>query len=559
MEATVLAEENATLKGLLDELAAEKSRLSSEAERLSSEREKYRELYLKLLEQYHRLEQGLRAQKSEKTPANEAQLTLQILATLLQDPEKQGESPPEPLPVQETKVAEHTRQKPSGRKPLPANLPRVVITVMPPEVEEQGTDAFRRIGEEISEVIERRPASVVIVRTERPKFVHKGAEPNAPTQVLVAEPLELPIPRGLCGPGMLAELVVRRFQDHLPYHRLEGIYARDGLDLSRSTMCSQVMQLADLVDPLIRAMWADMLNAPFICADATGVLVQAPEKCTKGHFWVAAAPQLHVMMDFSRKHDKQTVDRRFNGYQGYMVVDAHVVYDHLYKDERIKEVACWAHTRRYFFKSMSTEPELSREALALINGLFAIERELKDKPPQQRQLVRQQRSLPIVDRFFEWCQTRRQHALEETPLFKGLRYAQNQEIALRRFLTDGRLPMDNNWSERELRRQAVGRKNWLFVGSDDGGKANATFTSLLASCQLHGIEPWSYLRDLFCLFPGWPKHDVLRLAPAYWAETMQTQKAQDALDQNLIRFAMLQLDKAEGRDAHGGESLPPAV
>ena len=140
-----------------------------------------------------------------------------------------------------------------------------------------------------------------------------------------------------------------------------------------------------------------------------------------------------------------------------------------------------------------------------------------------------------------------------------MRYAQNQEIALRRFLTDGRLPMDNNWSERELRRQAVGRKNWLFVGSDDGGNANATFTSLLASCQLHDIEPWTYLRDLFCLFPGWPKNDVLRLAPAYWVETMQTQKAQDALDQNLIRFAMLQLDKAEGRDAHGGESLPPAI
>jgi len=152
-------------------------------------------------------------------------------------------------------------------------------------------------------------------------------------------------------------------------------------------------------------------------------------------------------------------------------------------------------------------------------------------------------SKPIVDAFFAWCDAEAAHALDETPTVTAIGYARNQRVALQRFLEDGRLPIHNNGSERELRREALGRKNWLFVGSDDGAAVNATFVSLLASCQMHGIEPWAYLRDLFCLLPSWPRSRVLELAPANWKQTLENEDAQQRLAANVFRRAVLELDK----------------
>ena len=173
---------------------------------------------------------------------------------------------------------------------------------------------------------------------------------------------------------------------------------------------------------------------------------------------------------------------------------------------------CWAHARRYFFKAMTSEPELAREALAMIGALFRIERSIAEAPRKKREKMRTKKSKPIVDAFFSWCEAHRDTVLDDTPISKGINYALNQQTGLRRFLRDGRLPIHNNMSELQLRRQAVGRKNWLFVGSDDGAKTNAAFVSLLASCHMHGVEPWSYLRDLFCLLPTWGDHRRLELA-----------------------------------------------
>lgn len=155
--------------------------------------------------------------------------------------------------------------------------------------------------------------------------------------------------------------------------------------------------------------------------------------------------------------------------------------------------------------------------------------------------VRAAEARPIVEAFFAWCEREAVNALDETPTAKAIGYARNQSAALRRFLEDGRLPLHNNASERALRREAVGRKNWLFVGSDDGAEANATFVSLLASCQLHELEPWAYLRDLFCLLPSWPRHRVLELAPANWNELLKNQDAQQRLEANKFRQASLGL------------------
>lgn len=522
-------------------IEAKLAEFSARLDAVTGERDEYRKLYLQTLEICRKLEMGIIGQKRERLSGSDAQLTMGMLQMLLGEGRPTTPAAPLSAPTPETKVAAHTRAKPTGRKPLPESLPRVEVEVLPPEVQRQGLDAFECIGEDVTETVERRPASLVVVRTRKPKFVAKDRERNAETKVLQAEPPELPIDRALAGPGLLADTVVRRWQDHLPLHRLERIYGREGLDLARSTMCGWHEALAELAKPLVDAMWADAFSAPYLCTDATGVLVQAREKCRRGHFWVVIAPERHVLFRYTAKHDSAAVDGLLEGYEGYLVADAHAVFDHLYRRGTLVEVACWAHLRRYWFKALTTDPERARQALAFIGGLFRLERTWATAPPDQRFKARLIESKPIVDAFFEWCAREAEHALDETPTAKAIGYARNQSAALQRFLDDGRLPIHNNGSERALRREAVGRKNWLFVGSDDGAEVNATFVSLLASCQLHELEPWAYLRDLFCLLPGWPRRRVLDLAPANWNETLKNEDAQQRLDANIFRRASLGL------------------
>jgi hypothetical protein len=373
------------------------------------------------------------------------------------------------------------------------------------------------------------------------KFVRKDRDPSETTVVYSPETVEMPIPRGLAGPGMLADTIVRRWQDHQPLNRLEGIYAREGLELARSTLCGWHDQLGELVRPLVEAMFADALGEPYLCVDATGVLVLAKEKCRNGHFWVLVAPDKHVLYGYSKRHDSAAVDDLLRGYKGYLVADAHTVYDHLYRDGEVIEVGCWAHARRYFFKALESAPEQSKLALAHIGALFRIERTIADSPRKKKEEVRRSKARPIVEKFFEWCDAQVDTVLDETPISAAITYARNQRVALQRFLDDGRLPVHNNISELNLRRQVVGRRNWLFVGSDDGAVTNTRFVSLLASARLHDIEPLGYIRDLFCLLPSWPMARVLELAPVNWKQTLEQRETQEKLTANVFRRVLLDL------------------
>ncbi len=510
-------------------LEAQLAQLVRERDEAARQRDEYRRLYLEMMELCRKLENGIRPGRERFT--GDTSLTMSMLGLLLGE----DANPSAALPGPKQKVEAHARAKPTGRKPLPENLPRVDIEVLPPEVQAGGLDAFERIGEDVSETVERRPSSFVVVRVHKPKFALKGRDKLGECQVLQAAPLELPIPRGVAGPALLADTIVRRWQDHLPLHRLERIYGRDGLELARSTVCGWHGELAKLVEPLIEEMWKDAFLAPYLCADATGVLVQAKEKCRRGHFFVVAAPEKHVLFGYTPKHDSPAVDNFLKGYTGYLVADAHAVFDHLYKTGAVLECGCAAHARRYFFKALASDPERAQYALTLFNALFRIERANATAPPEQRKAVRLRESKPLLEALFSWCDAQAANVLDETPISKAIGYARNQREALCRFLEDGRLPIHNNFSERELRREAVGRRNWLFVGNDEGGEVNATFVTLLASCQLHDIEPLGYLRDLFCLLPSWPVKRVLELAPAYWERTLQQENTQQRLAANVFR------------------------
>jgi transposase len=503
------------------------------------ERDEYRALYLETMERCRKLELGILAQKSERVPDSGSQLSFSVLSMVLNDRQRADLDAALAVLDAEQEVKGHTRKKPTGRKPLPEHLPRVEIVVVPPEVEKEGLNAFDRIGEDTSETIERRPASFVVARVIRPKFVRKDRDREALTHVMIAEPLELPIPKGLAGPGMLADTIVKRWQDHMPLNRLEDMYGRDGVELARSTMCGWHAALAEAVTPLVAAMRDDAFKQPYLCVDATGVLVQQKERCRTGHFWVLVAPGRHVLFEFTRDHTSDAVDDVLEGYQGFLVADAHVVYDHLYATGDVVEVNCWAHARRYFFKALDSDPERAKIALGFIGSLFRIERSLADAPRKKKEKTREKRSRHIVDAFFSWCDAEIGNVLDDTPIAVGIRYARNQRVGLSQFLEDGRLPIHNNMSELALRREAVGRKNWLFVGSDDGGSVNALFTSLLASCRLCGVEPWSYLRDIFCLLPQWPAHRLLELAPLMWTTTRERDDVRALLAKNQFRALTL--------------------
>ena len=509
--------------------------LEKRFEKACSERDTYRRLYMEMLERCRLLELGLLRGRERET-GNDQQTSFALIGLM------HGESAPSAPPASDTPPPPPERKprpKPTGRQVLPEKLPRIEIELLPPEVQARGTEAFERIGEDVTETIERRSASLVVVRTIKGKFVEKREGLPQATTVLQAEPPELPIERGLAGPGMLADTIVRRWDDHAPLHRLERIYGREGLSLSRSTMCGWHSQLAELCKPLLTAMWSDAMLSPYLCMDATGVLVQAKEKCRNAHFFVVAAPERHVLFGYSPKHNKAAVDKLLDGYKGYLVADAHAVYDHLYADGEIVEVGCWAHARRYVFKSLSTDPPRARHALKLINQLFLHERAFASLSPDERKRERHRLSLPILDEYESWCDAEAGKVVDESPIAKALQYSRNHRVALRRFLDDGRLPIHNNWSERELRREAVGRSNWLFVGSDEGGEVNATFVSLLASARLHKLDPLAYLRDLLCLLPGWPACDVLQLAPVNWAATSARPEVRRLLESNIYRRASL--------------------
>ena len=508
--------------------------LEARLERVERERDEYKQLYLLMREENERLKRGLLGQTAHRAPKDLGQLTFSILDLALG-----GDVAPAALPSQ--LVAAHERRQPV-RKPLPETLPRVTIELLPPEVEREGLEAFELIGCETREAVERRPAAVVVVEVVKKKFVRKSERDALRTQVLVAETPELPIPRGLAGPGFLADTIVKRWQDHLPLHRQEAIYRREGIELNRSTLCTWHLELAALVRPLLEAMHRDALTQPYVCTDATGVLVLARERCRHGHFWVLVAPPKHVFFEFSAAHTGEAVDRLLPDYRGIVVADAHTVYDHLYGPQKATEAGCWSHTRKYFLDAVRIDPALVREPFQLIQTLFLIERRMARAPAAERARVRREQSGPLVEEFFAWCLTYQAHALDESPLHRAIGYALNQRAALTRFVADARLPMHNNMSERMLRREAVGRKNWLFVGSEDGARANTSFVSLLASCALHAIEPWAYLRDLFCLLPRWPVHRVLELAPAYWERTVADPGVQQQLDANIFRRVTLATD-----------------
>ena len=435
------------------------------------------------------------------------------------------------------------KKKPTGRRDFRnASIEEERIEFVDPLFEEQVTQGKAvRIGFEESCKLGWKRGGLRRIISARVKYrvLDAQGESTIETTPIARETF----PRSLAAPSLLAHVIVEKYCDGLPLHRQENRFARDGVPIDRGTLCRWVEDAgATAGATVIEAMRQEALRTSFcIATDATGFLVQpvrsgqtARQACRRGHYFVQIADRDHVFFEYTAKETSAAVKAMFAGYTGYVQADAKSVYDALYREPEREddsdddaplerppqEVGCWAHARRKFWEAAIAKDVEGREGLARIGRVFALDESWRGNPSPEITRLRNAHMRPHLTAFFEWAEARYEVVRHQRGLLRSaLGYAIRQKDALLRPLEDGRIPLDNNRSERELRRIAVGRKAWLFVGSDDHAVSAGHLFSLIASARLHDLDPEAYVRDVFRVLAAWPRDRYLELAPKYWLAT----------------------------------------
>jgi transposase len=374
------------------------------------------------------------------------------------------------------------------------------------------------IGEQATEQLEMEPARFFVLRTIKKSYACRHCDPAAvpaEQRLQTAGPAQVgPIAKGLCGPGLLAHVVTAKFADHTPVHRLAGQLGRSGVEIARSTLGDWLAGAADLLDPLYQLMHERLLLSRVIHGDDTGVKLRVlgADRTRKAHLWVGIgdADYPYVVFDFTADYTAGGPAAFLKGYKGYLQADALAQYEGLYGEGKVLHCCCWAHARRKFVAAAEGGDERAAVALALIGKLYAAERELPpllppaDEPAaqeQRRQREEQRRQLrrlqaePVLTELKRWLDEQRPAALPKSALGQAIGYALNNWEALRRYLEQGYLGIDNNLSERTLRAVALGRNNWGVLGSEAGGQTAAVLYTVVGTCRHLGIDPFVYLRE----------------------------------------------------------------
>jgi transposase len=354
-----------------------------------------------------------------------------------------------------------------------------------------------RIGQDESRILEYLPAKLEVHIYVRPKYACRYCKEG----VMSPPPPVRPIARGIAGPGLIAQIIVGKFGDHLPLYRQEDFFTRHGLHIPRSTLCDWVQAAAELLRPLYQRQKELVLQSPVLWTDDTPVtvLVGGDQGSRMARFWTYIAEEHpYSVYDFTESRARDGPAKFLAGFQGYLHADAYGGYDQIYlgSNEVIIEVACWAHARRKFFDAKGSSPRDAHQVLEWIRQLYDIEERTRELSADARRDIRAAEAEPVLDRIAARLAELENRALPKSALGKAVGYALNQWQALRRYTEDGRLSIDNNVSERTLRHQAIGRKNWLFLGSEQAGPRAAVLFTILAGAKRHRIEPWAYLREL---------------------------------------------------------------
>ena len=377
------------------------------------------------------------------------------------------------------------------------------------------------ISVEVSEKLEYRPGKFIVNVYKRPQYATTGEA--ALSNGVISAPLpDHPVARCKADCGLLAHIIVSKFADHLPLYRQDGIFAREGVDIPRATQASWLMQTYDAIAPLEEVLRRAVFEQGILFTDDTPVDLQGINhgRMKKGRLWVyvrgGTGPPL-TAYDFSRDRSKQCPAAFLTGYQGYVHADAYGGYDEIFRKPGFIEVGCWAHARRRFDEATSSRPLEATDILGRIAQLYhEVETPCKDMPPEERCQKRQERAAPILAGIFERLEELRPRTIPSEPLRKAIDYAINQKQALCRYLEDGRLRPDNNLAENAIRPVALGRKNWLFIGSQRAGRAAALYMGLIKSCKDCNVNPWEYFDDLLKRIMGHPITRLRQLLPDVW-------------------------------------------
>ena len=481
-----------------------------------------REMVLTLLGQINDLEgqlyylkRQLFGTKSEKLDPAQRML-FEDLYKELQSKLEEESSPKTPSERRKAKAnANH-----KGRRPLPPELDREIIEIEPDEDEKVCSDCNspkQRIGEEVTEKLDYIPACFKVKRYVRPKYACKQCEGD----VSIAPLPPMAIDKGIPAEGLLAYIITSKYADHLPLNRLEGMGRRAGVEMKVSTMCDWVGHCADLLSPLVKRMHQKILQSPKINTDDTSVPVKSKKRkgsTYKGYLWVYLDDCNNTVFDFTPTRSREGPLNFLGDYGGFVQADAYSGYDEFFRTSEATEVGCHAHARRKFEYAMDSDPVRASQMLALWKSLYAIEKNAKEQKYSDAQLLqaRQTEAKPILDQIYSNLMAWKDQVLPKSPTGKAITYALNQWEALMRYVDDPILEIDNNLSERTLRMVAVGRKNWMFAGSEAGAERAATIYSLVAGCKLNGLDPFAYFRDVLEKVTTTPAGKIDNLLPANW-------------------------------------------
>ncbi len=481
-------------------------------------------LSMKMLQ--HQVEQLIKrvyGPRSEKLDPNQMMFDNLLLETL-----QQPEGSQEPVTEQQAvsvpgrKRSRAKKRNHPGRIPIPEHLERVEIELDIPEQDKVCPETgkpLKRIGWEVSEKLEYRPGRLLVNVYKRPKY----ASPDSTTTLgVVTAPMpDHPIERCKADVGLLSHIVVSKFADHLPLYRQDSIFEREGVTIPRASQTSWILQTYDAIRPLEEALKAAVLESDVIFTDDSimPLQIKGHGRVKKGRLWVYVRggpdPPL-IVFDFSPDRSKQRPLGFLGDYRGYVHADAYSGYDELFRRDGVIEVACWVHARRKFDEAMSSRPKEASEIMAGIARLYKVEKECIKLPFGERCQVRQERSKPIIDGIFKRLEELQLSILPSEPLSQAINYSLNQRDALYRYLEDGRLKPDNNTAENAIRPLAIGRKNWLFAGSERGARATALFLGLVQSCKACSVNPWQYFDDVLRRIMAHPANQLRELLPDQW-------------------------------------------
>ena len=407
-----------------------------------------------------------------------------------------------------------------ARRPLPEHLPREVRKYLPKQ--EACPDCggeLKHLGEDVSEMLEYVPARFKVIRQVRPKLACACCEP-----IVEAEAPSRPIERGVAGPGLLAHVLVSKYCDHLPLYRQSEIYAREGVELERSTLAGWVGGTSALLAPLVEALRRHVMSATKLHADDTPVPVLAPGngKTKTGRLWTYVrddrpagdATPAAVWFAYTPDRKGEHPQAHLSSFTGTLQADGYAGFEQIYEAGRIQEAACWAHVRRKFYDLVAAHKSpVATEALERIGALYAIEKEIRGRSPEQRREVRNERARPLLESLKQWLEAALGKLSRKSDTALAVRYALGRWEALVRYVDDGGIEIDNNAAERALRTVALGRKNYLFAGSDAGGERAAAIYSLIGTAKLNDIDPEAYLREVLTRIADHPINRIDELLP----------------------------------------------